>query len=310
MFDVHLFKALSVRKNAARRIVYILLVVFLSVGVFAVLFEERLIYFPEKYPGGMWDVQKLPAAEGKIVPKIEEYWLSAEDGVKLHGWFCTPGRIKDGSFTPIKADMVLLFFHGNAGNITYRYDMIRVLMTLPVKVFIIDYRGYGKSEGRPSENGLYLDARAAWDYLIHKLGISPEHVVIFGKSLGGAVAVDLATRVRSAGLIVQSSFTSVPDMARSILPIFPPFLLRTKMDSISKIPMVNCPKLFIHSPADEIVPYRLGRRLFEAASEPKQFFEVQGAPHNETYLVGGEAYLDAVRDFVVNVHRKDAASGP
>ncbi len=262
------------------------------------LFEEKLIYFPEKYPGGIWEVQKQPVVEGQIVPEIEDCWFIAKDGVNLHGWYCTPVRIKDGSFSPLNADMLLLFFHGNAGNLTYRYDMIRILMAIPVKVFIIDYRGYGKSQGRPSEKGIYLDAQAAWDYLILKRSVSSEHIVLFGKSLGGAVAVDLATRVRPAGLIVQSSFTSVPDMARAILPFSPTFLIRTKMDSIRKIPKLGFPKLFIHSPADEIVPYRLGRRLFEAASEPKQFFEIPGAPHNETYLVGGKAYLDVIRHFI------------
>ena len=299
------YTALFARGKAGRRIAGTLLLLFLGVGGLTVLFEEKLIYFPEKYPGGMWEVLKLSASEGKIVPEIEDVSFSANDGVKLHGWYCAPGRIQDGSIDPIKADMVLLFFHGNAGNITYRYDMIRMLMTLPVKVFIIDYRGYGKSRGRPSEKGLYLDARAAWDYLINQRRVSSEHIIIFGKSLGGAAAVDLSTRVKPAGLILQSSFTSVPDMARTIIPIFPTFLLRTKMDSIGKISAIDCPKLFIHSPADEIVPYRLGRRLFEAANEPKQFYEVQGAPHNETYLVGGEAYLDVVRSFVQSLEPLD-----
>jgi hypothetical protein len=194
--------------------------------------------------------------------------------------------------------MVFLFFHGNAGNITDRYDMILRLMTLPVRVFIIDYRGYGKSEGRPSEGGLYLDAKAAWHYLVSKRVVDPSQIILFGKSLGGAVAIDLATHVEAAGLIVQSSFTSIPDMAKRLIPILPKFLIRTRMDSVSKIARVSCPKLFIHSPADEIVPYALGRRLFQTAAEPKAFYDVSGAPHNETYRVGGEAYLDVLRRFV------------
>jgi fermentation-respiration switch protein FrsA (DUF1100 family) len=264
----------------------------------AVLFEEKFIYFPSKYPGGMWELDELSTAEAETVLEIEDCWLRAQDGVRLNGWFCNPGRKESGLIQSNPIRMVFLFFHGNAGNITDRYDMILRLMTLPVRVFIIDYRGYGKSEGRPSEGGLYLDAKAAWHYLVSKRVVDPSQIILFGKSLGGAVAIDLATHVEAAGLIVQSSFTSIPDMAKRLIPILPKFLIRTRMDSVSKIARVSCPKLFIHSPADEIVPYALGRRLFQTAAEPKAFYDVSGAPHNETYRVGGEAYLDVLRRFV------------
>jgi len=262
------------------------------------LFEEKLIYFPSKYPKGVWEMTKIHTDEGHIALKIEDCWFSTQDGVKLNGWIWSASPKKSGGLSPIPPGMVLLFFHGNAGNITDRADMILRLMVLPLTVFIVDYRGYGKSEGRPSEKGLYLDGEAAWDYLIREQGICPERIVIFGKSLGGAVAVDLATRVEAAGLIVQSSFTSIPDMAKHIIPILPRFLIRTRMDSINKISRVSRPKLFIHSPADEIVPYRFGHRLFEVASEPKQFYSVPGAPHNETYQVGGREYVEVLRRFV------------
>jgi fermentation-respiration switch protein FrsA (DUF1100 family) len=143
-----------------------------------------------------------------------------------------------------------------------------------------------------------MDARAAWDHLTTTRGIPAAQIVIFGKSLGGAVAIDLATKVEACGLIVQSSFTSVADMAGEVLPFVPRFVIRTKMDSLSKIASVSCPKLFIHSPADEIVPYRLGRRLFDAARAPKQFYEVKGAPHNLTNTIGGAPYYEALRDFI------------
>ena len=267
------------------------------------MFEDKLIYFPERYPAGLWDVSGIPAREGEIVPGIEDCHFTASDGVKLHGWLASPRRKKGGEFEPLPTEEVLLWFHGNAGNITSRFDMIRVLMQLPAQVFIIDYRGYGKSEGNPTEEGLYLDARAAWDYLTVGRGVPAGRIVIFGKSLGGAPAIDLASRVEPGGLIVQSSFTSLKDMAASILPFFPNFILRTKMDSRAKIASARCPKLFIHSPVDEVVPYKLGRDLFEAAPEPKRFYEVQGAPHNETYIVGGRAYLEALRGFLEEVRR-------
>lgn len=274
----------------------LLLVTGLVVVIMA--FEDRLIYFPSKYPDGFWNVDNIPAREGEVVPKIEDCYFETSDGVRLHGWFCSPHRKTGGAIVPVPAEMVLLWFHGNAGNISYRYDMVRAMMDIPVRIFIIDYRGYGRSEGKPSERGLYLDARAAWDYLIAGRGVPAEDIIIFGKSLGGAPAIDLASQVEAAGLIVQSSFTSAGDMASAVLPFFPHALLRTKMDSVSKIARVHCPKLFIHSTADEVVPYRLGRRLFEAAPEPKQFYEVQGAPHNSTYIVGGSPYFDALRRFI------------
>jgi fermentation-respiration switch protein FrsA (DUF1100 family) len=199
---------------------------------------------------------------------------------------------------PVPAEMTLLWLHGNAGNISHRSEMIRALLQLTIQIFIIDYRGFGRSEGSPSEEGLYLDARAAWDYLINERGIPARNIVILGKSLGGAPAIDLAARVRPAGLIVQSTFTSIPDMAGTVIPFFPGFLLRTKMDSLGKVGRVSCPKLFIHSPADEVVPYQMGRRLYDAAPEPKQFYDVPAAPHNETWLAGGKGYLEALRSFI------------
>ena len=262
------------------------------------MLEDRYIYYPVKYPEGEWDVSKPPAREGQIVPLVEDCYFKTADGVKLHGWYCTPNRKTGRGFTPVSAEMVLLWFHGNAGNVTDRYDMIRALMQVPVKIFIIDYRGYGKSEGSPTEPGLYADARAAWDYLLTERGAHPENVIILGKSLGGAPAIDLATKVQPAGLIVQSSFTSIPAMARTLIPLFPGVLLKTKMDSVHKIAGVSCPKLFIHSPVDELVPFKMGRQLYDAAAEPKRFYEVPGAPHNSTWMIGGESYLNEVRSFV------------
>ncbi len=262
------------------------------------LLEDRFIFFPTKYPDGLWDTSRIPLRDGDIIPKIEDCFITTEDGVSLHGWYCTPLKSEGGALIELPSKMVLLFLHGNAGNLTYRYEMIRVLMALPAQIFIIDYRGYGKSEGAPSEKGLYLDARAAWNFLVSERGISSNKIIIFGKSLGGVPAIDLAGKVSPAGLIVQSSFTSAADMARTILPFFPSILLHSKMNSIDKITAVRCPKLFVHSPADEVVPYALGRKLFEAAPEPKRFYEVKNAPHNSTYLVGGKSYLEALRSFI------------
>ena len=260
--------------------------------------EDKLIYFPVRYPQGNWDVENRPPAVGSIGPKIENCWFRTSDGLKLHGWYCAPQKNINGSLAPIATDTVLMWLHGNGGNISDRYDMIRMLIQIPINIFIFDYRGYGRSEGTPSEAGIYLDARAAWEYLTRERSLRPEQIVILGKSLGGAPAIELATHVRPAGLIVQSSFTSIAEMAAAVLPFYPRFLIRTRMDSLSRIRSIQCPKLFVHSPADEIVPYRLGRALYEAASQPKQFYEVANAPHNETYLIGGQDYVKALGEFI------------
>jgi fermentation-respiration switch protein FrsA (DUF1100 family) len=293
-----LLKRLYSGGGFGRRVARIMILLCGGLILIIMALEDSFIYFPSKYPEGFWDVESISAREGELVPKIEDCAFTATDGTRLHGWYCAPHRKTGDGLEPVRSRMVLLWFHGNAGNISHRYEMIRMLMKIPVNIFIIDYRGYGKSQGEPSERGIYADARGAWDYLTGERGIAPERIIVFGKSLGGAAAVDLASKVKAAGLIVQSSFTSASDMAASILPVYPRFFLKTKMDSKRKIAGVDCPKLFIHSRADEVVPFELGRRLFEAAPEPKLFYEVERAPHNSTYVVGGKDYLQALRSFI------------
>jgi len=254
-----------------------------------VFFEESMVFFPTRYPDGFWDTEAVSRSTGTIV---EDHFFTTEDRLRLHGWWCRP-QTRGGT-----ADMVLLWFHGNAGNLSHRADLMVRLAGIPVQVFIVDYRGYGRSEGRPDERGLFLDGRAAWRYLVGDRGIAPGKIVVFGKSLGGAVAVDLVSEVEPAGLILESTFTSVPDMAAFHFPIAPRRLIRIRMDSLSKIPAIGAPKLHIHSPADEVVPFELGRRLYEAAPPPKRFHEVAGSGHNETYLVGGADYFGAIRRFL------------
>ena len=294
----HFLGAFVRNKGAAWRIARIIVLIVFGTIALVMIFEEKLIFFPAKYPDGIWAVNDLAVREGETAPVVEDCWFLTADGLRLHGWLCVPYRKSKGELIPVGTRMTLLWFHGNAGNLSHRYEMIRMLIGIPVQIFIIDYRGYGRSEGSPSEAGLYEDARAAWSYLTSERGISPDRIIVLGKSLGGVPAVDLASKVEPAGLIVQSSFTSAADMAAAVLPFYPRFLLRSKMDSASKIGSVRCPKLFVHSPADEIVPFALGRKLYERAPEPKEFYEVAGAPHNSTYIVGGKPYLEALRRFV------------
>jgi fermentation-respiration switch protein FrsA (DUF1100 family) len=266
--------------------------------ILIVVFESRFIYFPAKYPEGDWRVREPRAVEGRTTTRVEDVWLTAADGVRLHAWHAAPLVGRSGALEPVSADRTVLFLHGNAGNVSHRYEIIERFASLPANVLALDYRGYGRSHGMPSEEGLYRDAQAAWDYLTKARGVPANRVVIYGESLGGAVAVDLASKVQPCALVVQSSFTSIADMAAEVMPFVPRFLVRTKMNSLEKIARVRAPVLVVHSPADDIVPYKLGRKLYEAAPEPKRFHEIKDAPHNLTHDIGGAAYLAALRDFV------------
>jgi len=257
------------------------------------LLENSFIFFPSKYPQGDWQPWRFQGRDTR--PIVEDCHLTASDGVKLHGWYCRPPEADGASKWP-----VLLWLHGNAGHLADRYEVIRQLVQLPAELFILDYRGYGRSGGSPSEQGIYLDGQAAWDYLVDDRGIAPRRIILFGRSLGGAVAVELAGRpgVRPAGLIVESSFTSVPDMAATVMPIMPRVLIRTKLDSINKIGRINLPKLIVHSRDDDIVPFEQGQRLFRAAGEPKQFLELRGVGHNDADLSVASEYFAAMRRFI------------
>lgn len=291
----------------------VLLLVYGSLLLVLMLLENSLVFQPTKYPGGDWSVaQAHPASsvpEGKIVPRIEDCEIVTDDAVRLHGWYATPVRgTKNGTLlAPVAPSMTILYLHGNAGNITSRRDSLEGLVTLPANVFIIDWRGYGKSEGRPSENGLYRDARAAWRFLTHERGEDPARIVILGESLGNAPAIVLASEEKPAGLVVQAAFTSLPDMARHLYPFVPRFLVRTRMDNLGRIGRVRCPTLFVHSKTDEVIPYEQGRKLFDAAPEPKRFYTVEGAGHNDLDIVGGDDYLHTLRDFAADCANKKAA---
>ncbi len=240
---------------------------------FVMIFENSFIYFPAK-----GNVGKSPG---------EDVFLETSDGVRIHGWYVTHP----------KAAVTLLWFHGNAGNLEDRRGLLRDLRDLPANVLVIDYRGYGRSEGRPDEKGLYRDAQAAWDWLSART--SPERIVVFGKSLGGGPASELATRVSCGGLILQSTFTSAPDMAPRVMPFFPArWFLRTKYDNLAKVAKISCPKLILHSRDDEIIPFSMGERLFAAAAEPKESAWFDGAGHNDLWLRRREEYFARLRDFL------------
>ncbi|MDE2485631.1 MAG: alpha/beta hydrolase, partial [candidate division NC10 bacterium] len=194
-------------------------------------------------------------------------------------------------------------FHGNAGNISHRLENIKLRHDrLGTDIFIFDYREYGRSEGRASEEGTYHDGDSAIRYLHSRRDIDPIKIVFLGESLGSAVAVEMATRHGCAALILESSFLSIPEIARVRFPFLPiSSLLHTRYDTLSKIGQVRTPLLIVHGENDEIVPFRHGQRLFEAAREPKEFYSIKGAHHNDLYLVGGHAYLETLNRFLRQV---------
>ena len=243
--------------------------------------EERLIFHPSAA------IARTPRQVGL---EFEDVFFTAGDGVRLHGWF-VPHR---------GARSTLVWFHGNAGNISHRVDNIKLLHDkVKVNVFIFDYRGYGRSEGRPSETGTYRDGEAALDLLRAKVGAHAGKIILFGRSLGAAVAVEMATRFDSQGLILESPFISVAEMARVVLPYLPVgALLRSRYDVGSKIKNIGVPLLVLHGDRDEIVPLSHGKAVFDAAPEPKKFFVIAGAGHNDTYIVGGDGYFGQLRDFI------------
>jgi len=247
--------------------------------------QANLLYFPN-IPSRTVNV--TPESMGLNYEAIE---LQTNDGVKLDAWFVPADNPR----------ATLLFCHGNAGNISHRLESIELFHKLGLSVFIYDYRGYGNSQGKPSETGTYLDAQAAWRYLTDERQIQHKDIVIFGRSLGAAIASNLAAKTAPKALIIESSFTSVPDLAAQLYAFFPVrSLSRFSYPTEHNIQNVHAPILIIHSPDDEIIPYSHGKRLYEAAPEPKQFLTIIGG-HNDGPSVSGRLYPDGISDFLAQL---------
>jgi len=199
--------------------------------------------------------------------------------------------------TPIKSKGVILFCHGNAGNISQRIDTFKIFSRLGFSTFIFDYRGFGNSIGVPTEKGTYLDADGAWNYLINTRNVKPEEIIIFGRSLGGAIAAYLAQKYQPRALVIESSFTSALDMAVSMYNWLPVKLLtRFKYNTLERLKDINCPVLIIHSPDDLTIPYNHSQTLFETANPPKKFLRIKG-DHLEGFLKSKTVYMQGLRDF-------------
>jgi fermentation-respiration switch protein FrsA (DUF1100 family) len=248
------------------------------------LVQGRLLYLPN-----------MPSRELVMTPDdvgwdYEDLSIETDDGVDLHGWFVSG-----------QSHRVLLFFHGNAGNISHRLESIRQFLTLGLSVLIIDYRGYGQSAGRPTEAGLYRDADAVWRYLTETRGVRPADVVVFGRSVGGSVAARLASQQQPLALIVESSFTSVPDIARELYPWLPVrWLSRLKHATRDYVRDAQCPVLVVHSSDDEIIPFHHGEAIFAAAPQPRSMLAIRGT-HNDAYIRDERRYMDGLRGFLAQL---------
>ncbi len=269
-----------------RFVVYSVLII-LFIMILPKFIEKGLIFHPDKGNDSI-----TPDAYGI---EYDDVTFRTEDGLNLHGWF-VPGK----KSSPDEDLHTLLWFHGNAGNINHRLGNIKMLHErVPVNVFIIDYRQYGRSEGKISEKGTYIDAGAALAHLHSRKEINQEKIIFFGRSLGSAVAVELALKEKCRALILETPFTSILEMGKKLYPFLPvSLLLKTKYDSLSKIRNIKVPILIMHGDKDDLVPFEHGKRLYDIANEPKEFYTIPGAGHNDTHIVGGDEYFDVIRNFV------------
>ena len=252
---------------------------FLGLMLLLFVFQEKMVFFPGKRLGD------TPEAAGL---QYEDVYLVTDDDIKIHGWYVPHPD----------AQATLLFFHGNAGNLSHRLESISIFHDIGLAVFIIDYRGYGRSEGRPTERGTYRDAMAAWNYLVGERRLRPDEIIVFGRSLGGAVAAALAAKVTPAAVILESTFTSIKDLGKHYYPYLPvSWIARIHYPVDEYITSFKCPVLVIHSDRDEVVPARLGQRLFDSAPEPKMFLPVSG-DHNNGFLLSRDVYVKGIQRFL------------
>jgi fermentation-respiration switch protein FrsA (DUF1100 family) len=265
---------------------FLTLAICLYAGVTALIYfqQSSLIYYPDAAGRG------LTATPQQIGLAFEDVELITEDGVRLHGWFIPSDSARG----------TVLFFHGNAGNISHRLDSIATFNRMGLNVFIFDYRGYGQSQGRATEAGTYRDAEAAWSYLVETRGIDANNIIVFGRSLGASIAAWLASQYTPTALILESGFSSVPSMAQRMYPFLPvKWLSRFNYDTRQYVSTIASPLLVVHSKNDELIPYAEGRLVFDAAPANKQFLDIRGG-HNDGFIVTGQSYTDGLSTFIDN----------
>ncbi|MCK5287973.1 MAG: alpha/beta hydrolase [Candidatus Omnitrophica bacterium] len=258
-----------------------LIVIGLLIVVYIRYLEAKSVFFPYKGLDGDPSLMQLT---------YEDVFIKTADNVDLHGWFIPyPGS----KFT-------MLYCHGNGGNITTRLDKLLIMHQLQINIFAIDYRGYGRSKGVPTESGVYLDVKSAYDYLIHKLNLYPDNIILYGESLGGAIIVDLASKVEVGALILEGTFSSGKDIGKIIYPFIPKIFIPNAYDSLKKIRDIRKPKLFIHSQIDKVIPFELGEKLYKASLEPKKFISIVGA-HGTAFVESKYKITKEITQFIDNL---------
>jgi fermentation-respiration switch protein FrsA (DUF1100 family) len=266
--------------------------IYLALMLYLYLNQAKMIHLPD-FPS-----RQISATPQQIGLEYERVELTTDDGVHLEGWFLPAQQPR----------ATLLFFHGNAGNISHRLDSLQLFHELGLAVFIFDYRGYGNSEGKPTEAGIYRDAETAWRYLIEARGIPAHEILLFGRSFGGAVAAYLAERHEALGLVLESTFTSIPDLAAELYPWLPGrALARFHYDTRSRLPRIEMPVLVIHSPQDDIIPFSQGRELYELAREPKSLLQINGS-HNTGVHESRHAYRKGWDEFIIHCNQHQEQS--
>jgi fermentation-respiration switch protein FrsA (DUF1100 family) len=266
--------------------------VLVAVVVLARLVENSMIFFPARYPAGEWDAEAVGA---------RDVFFDAADGVTLHAWWfeAEPPVGSEARTEPPAGAAVLLFAHGNAGNLSGRVDHARAFAREGISVLVFDYRGYGRSEGSADEAGIYADIDAAYLFLTDEWRIVPDRIVLLGRSLGSAPASRLSTRVPHAALVLVSPMPSAMRMTRRMfggLPI--DLLIRSRFPVVDWVAERSTPLLVVHGDRDEIIPPAYGREVYEAAAEPKRFLALPAAGHNDILSAGGRDYVDTVAAFV------------
>lgn len=270
------------------QIVFALAISFAGLCLLVYFVQSRLVFRPFK---------NLETDPSSIGLPYEDITLQAEDGTRIHAWFIPgTGNGAGGGLSGV-------FCHGNAGNLSHLLETMRILRQVGIDMLYFDYRGYGKSQGKPSEVGTAMDARAAYTWLVDEKGADPKHIVAWGRSLGGAVAARLADENEVGALVLETAFTSIPEIGSHMYPMLPARWLATiKLPTIEHLKRIRVPVLVAHGPSDETVPYAMGRKLFETAGEPKSFLELAGG-HNDFFMVMGEDYVAGVELFLRGVPR-------
>ena len=252
---------------------------YLGIAIYLYRSQYSFIYYPDR------QIISTPEEHGLA---YEDVMLQTADSVAIHGWY-VPADTPRGT---------VLFCHGNGGNINYVIESIAMLHGIGFNVFVFDYRGYGRSGGEVGEEGTYRDAEAAWSYLTGERGCDPSRIVVLGRSLGGGIASWIAAQHPVGALILESTFTSIPDMGAKMFPIFPTRLLsRINYDTEKRLGAIHSPVLVIHSRTDDMIPFEQGATLFKRAGEPKEFLEING-DHNSGFHVSKEAYIDGINAFL------------